>query len=294
MTTAENPQAQALLADAGLFRAYPIAWTLKKSPQSDAHSISFMLAIHQKWFPDHGEEGQWSQEWGPGYFVYFDAWIIGTKGGLNDGTVKNLVDAGLWRGDLEELKGPPPSVFVIAEVNPHTWQGKAGFKCEWVSPDAAVPKPRGGGFAPVDTSMLDALRARFAGPLRAISGGKPTGPAPTPPGTTPAFAPAAIANPPAGPAPTPAAPAPAPTMQPPVAPPQMVPPPPVTPAPPQVAPPPRAPSQQTPSLYPPQRVPNGPPPGPPAAQPQRPPPLAPGTPPAAFGDSAEEPERVPF
>ncbi len=197
------------------FRAFPVAWTVVEK-DSGSVAIRFQFAIYQKW---HGKEQGWSAQWPPGYFSYNDTWIIGRKdkgGDTNQGAIENLGKCGLWDGDWDKIAGPVPSVFVLIDVGPSTYEGKTTYRADWVNANADVPTPRGG-FAPADPTVLAQLRARFQSKTRAIAGGAPAGTAPAPPATpTPAPTPAVASAPlTAGAAPIQAAPSPAPAASPP-------------------------------------------------------------------------------
>ncbi len=228
MSTEQRAQVQ--LDRAGTFRAYPLSWTVESSDKPDSQSVAIAIqfGIFQQWHPDeNGNGGQWSQEWPQGYFVYGRSFVVGRDGKTKAGAVEALAKAALWNGDWDALAGTPPNVFVLIEVEPNEFGGKTTYRAAWINPNADVPKPRSGAFAPADESLLASLRARFGGETRAIAGGKPAGHAPAPPAPGGATRPAApSATPqrpvaPAGPAPaTPATPAPAATPQRPPTPPR--------------------------------------------------------------------------
>jgi len=181
----EQPSAaQVPLNEAGTFRAYPLSWTVEASENEDSKSVAIALqfAIFQKWHPEpSGTGGQWSQEWPQGYYVYGRTYVVGRDGKTKPGAIEALAKAGLWDGDWDKIASPPPNVFVLIDVEANEYGGKTTYRAAWINPNADTPKPRTGGFAPADESLLASLRARFGGETRAIAGGKPAGAAPPPP-----------------------------------------------------------------------------------------------------------------
>jgi len=241
------------LEEEGVFRAFPVAWTVVEK-ESGSVGIRFQFAIRHKWW---GKEQGWSQDWPPGFFVYGEAWVVRRKdkgGGINQTTVENLGKCGLWNGDFDALQGPVPSVFVLLDIGFETYEGKTSIKTKWINPDAAEPTARGG-FAPADPDVLSTLRARFQSQTRAIAGGAPAGTAPAPP-NVPALPPMPTPGP--TPAPTPG-PTPAPVQAAPAqAPPAVAPAPQPAPVAPPVAQPPQpapAPQAAPPAIQPPQVAP---------------------------------------
>lgn len=184
------------LEDEGVYRAFPIAWTVEEK-ESGAVSIAFEFGIRSKW---HGKEAGWSVDWAPGYFTTNRTWVVKKNGDLNQTAVDNLGKCKLWNGDWDALAGPPPNVFVLVTVGAETYEGKLRYRADWINPDADEPTARGG-FAPADPNVLATLRSRFQSKTRAIAGGTGGGPAPAPPTPTPA---APGATPAAPTAPTPA------------------------------------------------------------------------------------------
>lgn len=270
MSTEQRAQVQ--LDRAGTFRAYPLSWTVEPSDKADSQSVAIAIqfGIFQQWHPDEsGNGGQWSQEWPQGYFVYGRSFVVGRDGKTKAGAVEALAKAGLWNGDWDAIAAAPPQVFVLIDVEANEYGGKTTYRAAWINPNADVPKPRTGAFAPADESLLASLRARFGGETRAIAGGKPAGHAPAPPAP--------------GGAPRPAAPAAAPQPQRPPAP---------AGAPPASSATPPRPSTPTPPRTPP--VPGAGAGGVPPAEGV--PPQPPGPPPAqGFGDAAEPTgDRPPF
>jgi len=221
---------QARLDREGTFRVFPISWSVAQSTKEDSKSVAilFRFAIHQQW---GGEEGGWSPDWQPGWYVDSQTWIVKTDGTLSAGNVKNLVDAGLWDGDFDKLEGACPSgLFVLVDVIADNYGGETRYKANWISKNADKPASRGS-FRPASKELLGSLRSRFQSEVRAVAGGKPSAGSPTPPPgvvpapLTPAAAPAPSAPPaPNGPPPPSAAPSP-PSPPQVVLPPQIVPPP---------------------------------------------------------------------
>lgn len=281
----------------GAYRAYPLSWTIEKSENSESVAIAFQFAIHQKWHKDDSYEqggGQWSPVWPQGYFTYGRSYVVGKTGQVNQGSVEALAKAGLWNGDWDAIVGPPPSTFVLIEVEANVYQGKTTYRANWIHPDAEKPPTRTGGFKPVDESLLAMQRAKFQSQTKAIAGGnRAGGQAPAPPH---ANAPQPIA--PHSQAQNGAATR-SPGVQPPAPQPvnRMAPPPTATQAPRPLAPP----TQRAPAAP---AAPGGPSirQGPPAMKPAVQPPSAPTsvqapalvTPVGGFGDSAEDSERVPW
>lgn len=273
-----DESAQAPGGTEGFYRAFPLAWTVEESTKEGSKSVCivYQFAIHSKWVPDPNIEsgGQWSGEFAPGWFVYGRTYVVGSDGKLNPNRVQDLIQAGVWGGDFMEIRegNPPPNVWVIIEVGANEYGGKKSYRADWIHPNSDVPKTRAG-FKPAEESLLQSLRARFGGEVRAVGGGKPAGRAPAPPG--------AVA-------------APQPAVQPAVQQPQQQP---AAPPVPQHQPAQQPPPQQA---QPPMRMPppggaprtNGPPPIQPAtggAQQMRPPTPGqpPQQPPAGFGDPAD-------
>ncbi len=185
----------------GVFRAFPVAWTMEKA-DSGAVAIAFQFAIHQEWTPG---DRVWSQEWPPGYFTTNRTWIGKKDGNLNDSAIANLGKCGLWNGDTDAIAGPPPRVFVLIDVAAEEYNGKTTFRANWINPNADEPAARGG-FAPMDKSLMDQMRARFGTATKVIAGGAPSGSPPAPPQATPALPqPAPVPAVPAQVPPTPAA-----------------------------------------------------------------------------------------
>lgn len=273
---------QAQLDRAGLFRGFPIAWTLqpaKEGSGSQSVAIAFQFGIYQEWFPDG--EGAWSQPWPAGYFVLNYTYIVGTEGNENAAAIEALAKAGLWDGDFDKLMGPPPSVYVLLDVKANEFKGRTSFRAEWVNPDAERPTARGE-FKPLNTDLLAQMRARFGTSAKAIAGGKPAGAAPAPP-TQPALQPAAQT--------VPTQPAPQPATQQPATPPVS-----------QPAVPQQPPPQTAPAAPPAPQAPAHAPAAAPSAAPGPQPAVAPpttgippdGAPAAGFGDSAESGPGVPL
>lgn len=170
------------IEEEGVYRAFPVTWTIEKSTKEDSQStaIAFQFAVTQKW---HGKEAGWSQEYPPGYYTENRTWIIKKDGLLNDAAIAALAKCGLWDGDFDRLGGPPASVYVLVDVQAETYEGKTRYRAAWVNPNADEPVARGG-FQPADTKLLASLRARFQGQTRAIAGGGATGAPAAPPATT--------------------------------------------------------------------------------------------------------------
>lgn len=208
MTTVEE-YTQKKIQEEGEFRVFPVDWTVETSDKTKSIAIAFKLAIRAKWFP---ENKAWSNDWPAGYFTEHRAWVIGTDGEVNAKTVKRLSECGLWDGDWGEIERPPRSVLVLATVEAEQYEGKDQYRASWLNPNAEEPRIRGQ-FTPADPGLLNDLRTRFGGKMRAIVGGAPAQPAaaaappagasaaPPPPG-----APGAAATPsepaPSAPAPT--------------------------------------------------------------------------------------------
>lgn len=149
-----NPEdyTQNAIEEEGVFRAFPVAWTVEPSPKDDSQSvaIAFRFAIAQKW---HGKEHGWSEQWPVGYFTENRTYVVKRDGTINQGAVDALAKCGLWDGDWDKLEGPVPSVFVLVDVGPDTYEGKTRYRANWVNPNADEPQARGG-FAPVDHLSL--------------------------------------------------------------------------------------------------------------------------------------------
>ena len=175
----------------GTYRAFPVEWALKEY-DSRSVSLNIKLAISRRW---HGQELGWSEEWPIGHYVEHQAWVLvvpkdkdkkpipGAAPVLREKTITSLNECGLWDGDFDKVDGPPPKVFVLADVSMQTYQGEPRFKADWVNPDAEVPKLRGA-YAPTDRGLLDRLKATHQAKARALtagSGGASMGVAPTPP-----------------------------------------------------------------------------------------------------------------
>ncbi len=169
----------------GVYRAFPVSWTIEQSTKNDSQSvaIAFMFAIYSEWWgkdKGDGSDHGWSEEWAPGYFTVNRTWIVKKDGELNSGAINSLAKCGLWDGDWDKFEGPPPNVFVLVDVGSETWEGKLRFRANWINPDAAEPAERGG-FKPTDPAMLTAMRARFQQKTKALAGGAPSGGAPAQP-----------------------------------------------------------------------------------------------------------------
>lgn len=181
MTRSIEDYMQSKYQKEGVFRAFPLAWTVEESSAEDSKSvaIAFQFALFQEW---HGKESGWSVEWPPGYYVENRTYVVKRDGSLNQGAVDALGACGLWDGDWDKLAGPVPNVFVLvdvkAEVNPKT--GKTDYRAAWVNPNADEPQTRGQ-FKPADTGLLASLRSRFQGQTRAQIGGGKSGQPPAPP-----------------------------------------------------------------------------------------------------------------
>jgi len=272
----------------GTYRAFPVTWTLEKA-DSGAIAIAIRFAIVRRW---HGKETGWSQDYPLGWYSEGRTWIVkkpteeqakrGQDGSLSEGAIKNLAACGLWHGDFDAFAGPPPSIYVLIEIEGEEYQGVTRHRVNWINPDADEPKPRGA-FAPVDRDLLHSLRAKHQAKTRAIGGGgapSPTGAPSAPP--TPAGAstpPSPAQAPPAQPGAPPAA----------SGPPTGGPPAPVAPPAPQAAPP--RPSAAAPGAPPqPPQWGSGTPSGHPSL-----PPAAPGeeSPPDDAGEEFD-PDKVPF
>lgn len=165
---------QHALTEDGVYRVFPVTWTLEPSTKSGSQSVAILtrFAIHQKW---HGKEQGWSAEWPPGYYVDHRAYVVGKDGELSQKLVEAVGKAGLWNGDWNQLDGPPPSVFMLLDVTTEMYEGVPRSRGNWLNPNADEPQPRGS-FAPTDTKLLANLRERFQQKSRAVAGGAPSGP----------------------------------------------------------------------------------------------------------------------
>ena len=92
-----NPEdyTQNAIEEEGVFRAFPVAWTVEPSPKDDSQSvaIAFRFAIAQKW---HGKEHGWSEQWPVGYFTENRTYVVKRDGTINQGAVDALAKCGLW------------------------------------------------------------------------------------------------------------------------------------------------------------------------------------------------------
>ena len=168
------------IQEVGNYRVRPVAWTLQEY-SSGAISLLFKLSIVSKWHP--GEEagtGEWSNEWPAGYYTENSTNIIKKDGTPNPIGSQGLAKAGLWYGDFDAIASAPPSVVLIAEVKENPHNGNIYYRADRLSPDADKPPVRGGGFKPVDQSVLDSMRARFGTQMKAIAGQAPASAAPAP------------------------------------------------------------------------------------------------------------------
>jgi len=217
----QDLRAQKEIDREGIFRAFPLAWTLEEpsgKPDKDTQQpsqsqpIAFQFAIYQEWGKDANGTGAWSDPWPEGYFIYGRQYIIGKTGEMNEGAVKALADAGLWNGEFDEIAGPPRNVMVIVTVERNDYGGKTSYRVSWINANADVPSERTG-FKPVDPSVLALTRQRFQQKARAIAGGAKGGRPPAPPGG-PAAAPTPTPPPPPSSPAAPAAARPAPPSQP--------------------------------------------------------------------------------
>jgi len=206
----DNNATQNFIEEEGIFRATPLSWTFEetKAADSKAASIVILFGISQRWHPDpDGDGGSWSAAWPEGYATKAYVYVIGRNGTLNAKVVEGLVKAGVWNGDWDALKEPPQAVTCILDVqssvNPKN--GRVNYRPEWINPNADAPKKRGGGLAPVEPDVVDALNARFGAATRAIGGQQAAAVAPPTPAGAPPPPPAPVGNPVAVPAP-PAAP----------------------------------------------------------------------------------------
>lgn len=199
----------AILTEPGNYRAYPIDWALEaanpteKNGNSHAQPVKIRWRIYQKWHPDQSEAGgAWSQAW-PDYRIDSWTYIIGRDGQPSEKPARQLIDAGLWNGDLDAFAGEPPKAYALISVESDNYQGQAKVKVRWISPNADKPPAGGGAFTPTEKSVLDSVRSRFGSSFRAMAGqGAATaaGAAPQPAGpAAPSPAPA-NAQPPAQPA----------------------------------------------------------------------------------------------
>jgi hypothetical protein len=169
------------VAEPGIYRAWPIAWTIETA-DSGAVAIATRFAILQQWHADHKA---WSAEWPVGYYSDARTYVVKKDGQPNASAIESLAKAGLWNGDFDALAFPPPQVYVHITVEEEEYQGKRRARVNWINPNAEEPAARGG-FTPANQDLLKSLRARFGGPIRAIAGGQPTGAPPAPPQTAPA------------------------------------------------------------------------------------------------------------
>lgn len=190
---------QSPLAQEGVFRAFPVAWTIEEAKDGTSKSVGIAIrfAIYQQWSP---EAKTWSEEWPAGYYVDGRSYVVGKEGNVNQSAVSQLSKAGLWDGDWDKLNGPPPSVYVHVDVKNEPYQGQDKFRAKWINPDADEPVARGG-FAPVNDQLLSSLRQRFQSSTRAIAGGNATGRPAAPPTAAPAPAIQPAGQPAPGPAP---------------------------------------------------------------------------------------------
>lgn len=162
------------VAEKAQFRGRPVQWTVFKSPKSESQSIKIQFAITQKW---DESTSSWSGEYPDGWYTEHDAWFVGKDGSLNMKTVERLAECGLWDGDFDKLAGPPPNVTCIVSVEYDDYTKK--FRASWVNPNSDAPRAQTGGFAPVTSSALEALKAQFGGQARAAAGSaSPTASAP--------------------------------------------------------------------------------------------------------------------
>jgi len=183
---------------AGEYRCFPVDWTFKTFDSGSA-AIAYKLSIVSRW---HGKEQGWSKQWGPGFWVEHNAWVVKSDGTLNDKTVKRLIECGLWDGDFEKIQPGQnvPNQVVIATVQVATnkdgtvrmYQGQPQFEASWVDANADAPPAKGGGYQPSDPSALASMRAKFGPAIRAIAGGgQANGAAPAPPAVAPPVVPPA-------------------------------------------------------------------------------------------------------
>lgn len=181
---------QQQLAEEGQFKAFPVAWTIEKA-ESGAVAVAISFSIKHKWDP---VAKAWTQEWPAGYYSDNRSWII-KRGGeeLNQNAVDNLHKCGLWDGDFDKFKQPPPPQVCLIDVQLEKNEGyKDRYRVAWINPDADAPQVRGQ-FRPADPEMLDSLRSRFQSSTRAIAGGNSSGAPPAPPAAAPPASPGVAA-----------------------------------------------------------------------------------------------------
>lgn len=149
----------------GIFRAIPIegTWGIEEA-QSGALAFVMDLAIDYKW---DGEK--WAEDWRGmdtcirGYF-----YVVKKDGGLNETTIKSLVNALGWQGGFDVLADPNApwaQRAVNITVKKELYNGKDTYKIAWLNPPDDVPQ---GGRPTISDDRLAHLANLYNPNLRAI------------------------------------------------------------------------------------------------------------------------------
>lgn len=153
---------------AGIFKARPVAWTVKVFDQSggQAVAISITFAIVAQL-----DGGEWIDSAEQEHRVFGDYFVVKRDGSPNVGTVQQLSASLGWQGSLKLVQATPnqpPACVVQITVKEEAYNGKTFFKAGWMNPEDYVPTQGG-----ADDATVEQLESRFGSGLRAAATGKP-------------------------------------------------------------------------------------------------------------------------
>lgn len=147
---------------AGIFKARPLRWYIRKSNDTQAVALSMELLILGQW---GGQEwADWSEY--EEHSIYGDFWVVKSDGTVNVQTVENLAKAIGWFGDLNQVTGDPPAVIVQITVKEEQYKGRSRLKVAWINHGDYTPTAN-----EVSPEEVRDLQNRFGSLLRAAASG---------------------------------------------------------------------------------------------------------------------------
>ena len=150
-------------------------WSAKsgetKAGQPANDSVCVVLQLEAcGWWDTAGKK--WD-EYGSGFGLYGNFYVVTKAGEMNVAAINNLVKAGVWTTGFERFDAPPPDdLCVVVETKLDTYNGKTTLKCDWIYPESYVPGERGI-MNKADSEKLKSLDARFGARIRAAVAATP-------------------------------------------------------------------------------------------------------------------------
>lgn len=149
------------LTRAGIFKAKPIEWAVRRTEGSKSVAINIRFHIIAQL--DTGEWVDWSTY--EDHHVYGAFYVVKKDGGVNQNPVEQLSQCLGWNGSFAQvLNQAPPDVVVQITVKEDEYHGKTSFKVQWMNPGDHAPGMRG-----EDESGAKELDAMFGSQLRAVA-----------------------------------------------------------------------------------------------------------------------------